>query len=188
MLQYEASRRAVFQEVHSAMFLSTIRHHIVFGRLIFLLPSVVHPWATAQSSAGSFLKIWPIRFHLLLLISPLMLDVSAVSSTVRFDKCCCPSLCILSGRNLSSFPLYSWVNNLHVSHPHNNMERPKIFEKSLLMLATFQLLPNLLKDEPDIAILFLMSDVPPSSLATLTPRYTNLYNSLTSTPGWNLNF
>lgn len=53
------------------------------------------------------------------------------------------------------------------------MERPKIFEKSLLMLATFQLLPNLLKDEPDIAILFLMSDVPPSSLATLTPRYAN---------------
>lgn len=61
------------------------------------------------------------------------------------------------------------------------MERLKIFEKSLLMLATFQLLPNLLKDEPDIAILFLMSDVPPSSLATLTPRYANLYNSSTST-------
>lgn len=54
MLRPEDPRRAVFKEFHPSLFLytSTIRRHIVFGRPLFLLPSGVHPRATAQLFAA----------------------------------------------------------------------------------------------------------------------------------------
>ena len=54
--RFEAAWRAVFQEFQPALFLSTstIRLQVVFGRPLFLLPSGVHPKATAQSFVGSF--------------------------------------------------------------------------------------------------------------------------------------
>lgn len=43
MSRSEASRRAVFQDLHPDLFLSTytIRRHVVVGRSLFLLPSGV---------------------------------------------------------------------------------------------------------------------------------------------------
>lgn len=61
MLRPEDPRRAVFKEFHPSLFLytSTIRRHIVFGRPLFLLPSGVHPRATAQLFAAdrSYVKL-----------------------------------------------------------------------------------------------------------------------------------
>lgn len=104
----------------------------VIGRPLFLLPSGLHPRATAQSSAGSFLNMWPIQFHLLLLISPLVLVVSTISSTVRFDKCCCHLILRILHKHFvwreliffsffSSVAVYSvWVS---MSHIHITIQR-----------------------------------------------------------------
>lgn len=143
-MQSEASRRTVFQEFHHALYLSasTIHRHVVFGGLLFHLPSGILLRATIQSSAWSCLNMWPIKFHLLLLISPLMLGVSAISSTVRFDMCSCHLTLRILYRYFVWEDLiffFSVFVSFHVSHPYNNMERTTLLRRKTL---TFLLTPE----------------------------------------------
>lgn len=119
--------------------------------------------------------------------SPLMFSVSVISSPVLFWTCCChltlwilPRL--LVWKDLSSFPL-SWCASK--SRIHTNVDRTRLLKREILVFQpiskAFQMLSSsLLKDALVIAILFLMSAVPPSSLVTLAPRYVNLSTSFDS--------
>ena len=187
--RFEAAWRAVFQEFQPALFLSTstIRLQVVFGRPLFLLPSGVHPKATAQSFVGSFRSTWPIQFHLFLLTSSLIFPAPASSRTVAFDTCCCHRILKILLRHfvwkMSSFSSSPLVN-FHVSHPYNRTAKTRLLKRDALvflpMSVACQMLESLLKAALASAILFLMSAVLPPSLLTLAPRYVNLSTSSTS--------
>ena len=124
--RFEAAWRAVFQEFQPALFLSTstIRLQVVFGRPLFLLPSGVHPKATAQSFVGSFRSTWLIQFHLFLLTSSLIFPAPASSRTVAFDTCCCHRILNVHYRNYGHYFEYptsksadkSWNVNQSPNH------------------------------------------------------------------------
>lgn len=143
MLRSETSRRAVFQELHPALFLSTSTSPCCLWSSH--LPSSFPQSSTLdlQHIHGSFRNMWPIQFYLHLLISPLILVASAFSCTVRFEMHWPwgSSLGILSGRNhQASFPLSSWVSMSHI-HITIRSDDKALKRETLnfpLMLVTFQ--------------------------------------------------
>lgn len=146
-------------------------------------PLGVHPTATTQLSVGSTKHVVnpvppPCHWCFLSLSSPVL---------SCFGICCChltlwilPRL--LVWKDLSSFPLSWWASKSRI---HTNMDRTRLLKREILVFQpiskAFQMLSSsLLKDALVIAILFLMSAVPPSSLVTLAPRYVNLSTSFAS--------
>lgn len=130
-------------------------------------PSGFHDKATAQLSAGSFLNMWSLQFHLIRGIYSLMLDVSFISSIVRFDRCCCHLTLWIFLRHFvwkESIFFFSIFLSFHISHPYTNTEITRLLKK---------------RDVELFAIIFLMSVVAPSSLVTLAPRHVKLSTSST---------
>jgi len=74
-LRFAARFLTFAHDCHPAVFLSssTILLHVVLGRPGLLFPSGLHSRAVTQCSSLSFLIICPIQFHLLRLISSLVL-------------------------------------------------------------------------------------------------------------------
>jgi hypothetical protein len=155
---------------------STIRRQVVFGRPLFLLPSGVHPRATAQSSVLSFLKTCPIQFHLRLLTSSLILSVPAISKTVLFVTCSCHLILKILLRHLvwkmSSFSSSPFVS-FHVSHPYSSTDRTRLLKREVLVFLLMSLACHMFDSRLNCALasatLFLMSAVPPPSFVTLAP-------------------
>ena len=65
----------------SCLSFSTVRLQVVFGLPLLLLPSGAQLMATLQSSLRSFLRIWPIIFHLRDITSTLSGFMLALSSS-----------------------------------------------------------------------------------------------------------
>ena len=61
--------------------LSTVHRQVVFGRPLLLFPSGAHVRAVTQSLSGCFLRMCPMKRHLLLLTSSLSLSTFALSSS-----------------------------------------------------------------------------------------------------------
>lgn len=114
-------------------------------------PSVFHDKATVQLSAGSFLNMWSVQFHLIRGIYSLMLDVSFIFSIVRFDRCCCHLTLWIFLRHFvwkeSIFFFFIFLS-FPISHPYNNTEITRLLKKETLNFFAF---------------IFLMSVVAPSS-------------------------
>ena len=74
---------ASLQDCHPASDLSfsTVRRQVVFGRPLFLFPSGVLVRAVTQSLSGCFLRMCPMKRHLLLLTSSLNLSKLALFSS-----------------------------------------------------------------------------------------------------------
>lgn len=105
-------------------------------------PSGFHDKATAQLSAGSFLNMWSVQFHLIRRIYSLMLDVSFISSIVRFDRCCCHLTLWIFLRHFvwkESIFFFSIFLSFHISHPYTNTEITRLLKKETLNFFFFHL-------------------------------------------------
>ena len=80
-LRFAARVLTFAHDCHPAVFLSfsIILLHVVLGRPGLLFPSGLHSRAVTQCSSLSFLIICPIQFHLLRLISSLVLFIPVFS-------------------------------------------------------------------------------------------------------------
>lgn len=78
-----AAVRTSLQDCHPALDLSfsTVRRQVTFGRPLFLFPSGVHVRAVTQSLSGCFLRMCPMKRHLLLLTSSNNLSTLALFSS-----------------------------------------------------------------------------------------------------------
>lgn len=98
-------------------------------------PSGFHDKVTAQLSAGSFLNMWSVQFHLICGIYSLMLDVSVISSIVRYDRCCCHLTLWIFLRHFvwkESIFFFSIFLSFHISHPYTNTEITRLLKKETL--------------------------------------------------------
>ena len=109
----------------SCLSFSTVRLQVVFGLPLLLLPSGAQLMATLQSSLRSFLRIWPIIFHLRDITSTLSGFMLALSSSSLVLTWSCHRIRKILRRHLLwntftdlSSPLFIFSSVLRLDQPN----------------------------------------------------------------------
>ena len=171
------------QFFHPAFSLSlfAILLHVVLGLPRFCRSSGVQVNAILQSLFDSFLKTWPMNFHLLLRTSSLSFAISDIFRTSLFVILSCQRILNIRLRHLlwkTSILFSSHLFIFHVSQPYIKTGLTSVLYSLTLvlrlMLWLLQIFLNLKNTPLALTTLLWMSSVPPLSLETVAPKYTNL--------------
>ena len=179
----------MFQLVHPATFLSfsTVLRQVVLGLPLARFPSGCHPNAVIQSLPSYLLSICPIQFHLLLLISQLMLFVYAILCiSSLLIRCCHLTLKILLMHLF--WNVLSWCSSFfvifQVSHPYKSTGLTSVLKRCNLVFLPIPLQHHILCSRWNAPLAFCnlcwISLFPPPSLSMMAPKYTNWSTSSTS--------
>ena len=165
---------------------SAVLLHVVLGLPRFCRPSGAQVNAVLQSLFGSSLMMWPMNFHLLLRKSSLSFSISAIFKTSLFVHVIlsCRRILNIRLRNLlwkTSILFSSHLFIFHVSQPYIKTGFTSVLYSLTfvrrLMLWLLQIFVNLNNTPLALTTLLWMSSVPPPSLETVAPKYTNLSTS-----------
>ena len=164
--------------------LSAVLLHVVLGLPRFRRPSGAQVNAALQSLFGSFLMMWPMNFHLLFRTSSLRLSISAIFRTSLFVILSCQRILNICLRHLlwkTSILFSSHLFIFQISQPYIKTGFTSVLYSLTLvhrlMLWLLQIFFNLKNTHLALTTLFWMSSVPPPSLETVAPKYTNLSTS-----------
>ena len=164
--------------------LSAVLLHVVLGLPRFRHPPGVQVNAVLQSLFGSFLMMWPMNFHLHLRTSSPRFFISAIFRTSLFAILSCQYILIIRLRHLlwkTSILFSSLLFIFHVSQPYIKTGFTSVLYSLTLtrrlMLLLLQIFFNLKNTPLALTTLLWMSSVPPPSLESVAPKYTNLTTS-----------